>query len=63
MDAPRRHKVSVHVLAREMDSCKYWIVTLKTLCFNLILNHMMADSYDSHSPYRTPESEDLNKRT
>ena len=23
VDAPRRHKVSVHVLAREMDSCKY----------------------------------------
>jgi len=23
IDAPRRHKVSVHVLSREMDSCEY----------------------------------------
>lgn len=23
IDAPKRHKVSVHVLSREMDSCKY----------------------------------------
>lgn len=23
MDAPKRHKVSVHVLSREMDSCEY----------------------------------------
>lgn len=23
VDAPKRHKVSVHVLSREMDTCEY----------------------------------------
>ena len=29
VEAPKRHKVSVHVLSREMDSCEYLLVTCR----------------------------------
>lgn len=66
VEAPKRHKVSVHVLSREMDSCEYLYSRVSFMCFiwtpsdvqvNLTPNENPLCVFNRSNSGRVPRSE------